>query len=143
MIPKHIFPCLWFEKEAEAAANFYCSIFPNSKILNANPIVVNFELNGQLFMALNDKRPPQPFNESVSFVIPCETQAEIDHYWDKLTGDGGKEGMCGWCQDKFGISWQVVPAILDELMREPQRAQRVVGAFMKMKKFDIEKLQNA
>jgi len=140
---KQIYPCLWFEKEAKEAAEFYCWVFPNSKILNESPIVVNFELNGKHFMALNDKRPMQQFNESVSFVIPCDDQKEIDYYWNELTADGGKESMCGWCSDKFGISWQVVPAILGELMSDPQRAQRVIAAFLKMKKFDIEKLLNA
>lgn len=94
-------------------------------------------------MALNDRRPPHQFNESVSFVIPCKDQTEIDYYWEKLTTDGGKESMCGWCTDKFGISWQVVPDILGELMSDPAKAQRVVAAFMKMKKFDIETLKNA
>ena len=140
---KQIYPCLWFEKEAKEAAEFYCRVFPNSKILNESPIVVNFELNGKHFMALNDKRPMQQFNESVSFVIPCDDQKEIDYYWNELTADGGKESMCGWCSDKFGISWQVVPAILGELMSDPQRVQRVIAAFLKMKKFDIEKLLNA
>jgi predicted 3-demethylubiquinone-9 3-methyltransferase (glyoxalase superfamily) len=140
---KSIYPCLWFRSEAKAAADFYCSVFPNSKILNESPIVVNFELNGKHFMALNDKRPPQEFNESVSFVIPCDDQREIDHYWGKLTSNGGQESMCGWCKDKFGISWQVVPVILGELMSDPSRAPRVISAFLKMKKFDIEKLKNA
>jgi predicted 3-demethylubiquinone-9 3-methyltransferase (glyoxalase superfamily) len=140
---KSIYPCLWFRNEAKAAADFYCSIFPNSKILNESPIVVNFELNGKHFMALNDKRPPQEFNESVSFVIPCEDQREIDYYWEKFTSSGGQESMCGWCKDKFGISWQVVPVILGELMSDPARAPRVISAFLKMKKFDIEKLKNA
>lgn len=140
---KQIYPCLWFEHEAKAAAEFYCSVFPNSKILNESSIVVNFELNGTYFMALNDKRPLQDFNESISFVIPCEDQKEIDYYWDKLTTDGGKENMCGWGTDKFGISWQVVPTILGRLMSDPEKGQRVVQAFMKMKKFDIETLENA
>jgi predicted 3-demethylubiquinone-9 3-methyltransferase (glyoxalase superfamily) len=140
---RSIYPCLWFHHEAQTAAEFYCSFFPNSKIINASPIVVNFELNGKHFMALNDKRPPQEFNESVSFVIPCEDQQEIDYYWNKLTADGGQESMCGWCKDKFGISWQVVPVILGELMSDSSRAPRVISAFLKMKKFDIEKLINA
>ena len=142
-MPKPIYPCLWFEKQAKEAATFYCDIFPNSKILNESPIVVNFELNGRQFMALNTKSPQLAFNESLSLVIPCEDQKEIDHYWSKLTADGGKESMCGWCTDKFGVSWQVVPIILGELMSDPQRAQRVMAAFLQMKKFDIEKLVNA
>ena len=140
---KPIYPCLWFETQAKAAAEFYCSVFPNSKILDESPIVVNFVLNGTHFMALNDKRPSQDFNESVSFVISCDDQKEIDYYWDKLTANGGKESMCGWCRDKFGISWQVVPAILGDLMSDPARAQRVIAAFLKMKKFDIQKIINA
>ncbi len=140
---KQMYPCLWFEKEAKTAAEFYCKVFPNSKILNQSPVVINFELNGTHYMALNDKRPPQDFNESVSFVIPCQNQREIDYYWNALTADGGKESMCGWCTDKFGVSWQVVPEILGELMSNPDKGQRVVQAFMKMKKFDIEALKNA
>ncbi|PWT74824.1 MAG: hypothetical protein C5B59_10260 [Bacteroidetes bacterium] len=139
---KEIYPCFWFESQAKEAATFYCGIFPNSKILSESPIVVNFQLNGKHFMALNDKRPPQNFNESVSFVITCEDQDEIDYYWNTLTAEGA-EGMCGWCTDKFGVSWQVVPGILEELMSDPARAGRVVQAFLKMKKFNIEKLKKA
>lgn len=138
-----MYPCLWFENQANEAAEFYCEVFPNSKINSTNPMVVNFELNGNKFMALNDKRPPQDFNESVSFVIPCVDQKEIDYYWNKLTTNGGKENMCGWCTDKFGVSWQVIPTILGELMSNPEKTQKVMQAFMKMKKFDIEKLKNA
>ena len=105
-------------------------------------MVVYFELNGTLFMGLNGG-PQFQFTEAVSFVIPCENQPEIDHYWNKLTADGGKEGQCGWLKDKFGLSWQVVPTILGELMSQPEKGQRVVQAFMKMKKFDIEALKNA
>jgi len=140
---KQLYPCLWFNTGAKEAADFYCSIFPNSKILNASPIVVNFELNGTHFMALNEKSKQFPFNESVSFVIPCEDQAEIDHYWNSLTADGGAESMCGWCKDKYGVSWQVVPVILGKLMSDPEKAPRVIQAFMKMKKFDIEALMKA
>jgi len=137
-----IYPCLWFDGQAKAAAEFYCSVFPNSKITHESPIVVNWELNGEKFMGLNGG-PQHKFNEAVSFVIPCENQEEIDYYWSKLISDGGAEDMCGWCTDKFGISWQVIPAILGELMSNPEKGQRVVQAFMKMKKFDIEKLKNA
>lgn len=140
---KQLYPCLWFNTGAKEAADFYCSIFPNSKILNASPIVVNFELNGSHFMALNEKSKQFPFNESVSFVIPCEDQAEIDHYWNSLTADGGAESMCGWCRDKYGVSWQVVPVILGKLMSDPEKAPRVIQAFMKMRKFDIEALLKA
>lgn len=140
---KSIYPCLWFENEAKAAADFYCSVFPNSRILNESPIVVNWEINGRKFMGLNGGAAKFKFNDSVSFVIPCEDQKEIDYYWEKLTTDGGKEGMCGWCVDKFGVSWQVVPTVLGELMSDPARSQRVVQAFLKMKKFDIEALRQA
>lgn len=139
---KQMYPCLWFDGQAREAADFYCGIFPNSKVVNDSGMVVNFELNGQFFMGLNGGDNFK-FNEAVSFVIPCKDQAEIDHYWDKLTADGGTEGNCGWCKDKFGLSWQVVPAILGELMSNPENGQRVVQAFMKMKKFDIEALKNA
>ena len=139
---KQVYPCLWFDGQAKAAADFYCSVFPNSKITEANPMVVTWELNGKKFMGLNGG-PQFKFNEAVSFVISCEDQHEIDHYWDKLTSDGGKESNCGWLKDKFGVSWQVVPTILPKLMSDPEKGQRVVQAFMKMKKFDIEKLKNA
>jgi predicted 3-demethylubiquinone-9 3-methyltransferase (glyoxalase superfamily) len=137
-----MYPCLWFDGQARAAAEFYCSIFPNSKIINDSGMVVNFELNGQFFMGLNGG-PHFKFNEAVSFVIPCADQTEIDHYWNKLTADGGKEGNCGWCKDRFGLSWQVVPTILGQLMSDPENGARVVQAFMKMKKFDIATLKNA
>lgn len=140
---KPIYPCLWFEKQAGEAAAFYCSVFPNSRILNQSPMVVNFELNGTRFMALNDRRPPHDFNEATSFVVTCENQQEIDHYWEKFTADGGKESMCGWCMDKFGVSWQVIPSILGELMSTPGKAERVVAAFLKMRKFNIDQLLNA
>lgn len=137
-----LYPCLWFDGQARTAADFYCSVFPNSKIINDSGMVVNFELNGQFFMGLNGG-PHYKFNEAVSFVITCKDQQEIDRYWHQLTADGGSEGQCGWCKDKFGLSWQVVPAILGELMSNPEKGQRVAQAFMKMKKFDIEALQNA
>lgn len=139
---KQLYPCLWFDGQARAAADLYCSIFPNSKIIQDSGMVVNFELNGQLFMGLNGGSNFK-FNEAVSFVITCKDQQEVDHYWNKLTADGGKEGNCGWCKDKFGVSWQVVPSVLNELMSDPAKGQRVVQAFLKMKKFDIEALKNA
>jgi len=137
-----IYPCLWFDGQAQAAAAFYCSIFPNSKIINDSGVVVNFELNGQPYMGLNGGDLFK-FNEAVSFVINCKDQEEINYYWNKLTTDGGSEGNCGWCKDKYGLSWQVVPAILGELMSDPEKGQRVVQAFLKMKKFDIETLENS
>lgn len=136
-----IYPCLWFNGQAEEAANYYCSIFPNSKITALTPLVVTFELNGKKFMGLNGG-PNFNFNESVSFVINCETQEEIDNYWNKLTKDG-QEGPCGWLKDKFGVSWQVIPSVLQKLMSDPSRAERVGKAFMQMKKFDIKKLLEA
>lgn len=136
-----IFPCLWFNGQAKEAAIFYCSVFKNARIISDTPMVVTFELNGRKFMGLNGG-PQFTFNEAVSFVVECSTQIEIDHYWSKLT-EGGSESMCGWCRDKFGVWWQIVPTVLGELMTDPARAPRVVEAFMKMKKFDIEKLKNA
>ncbi len=136
-----MYPCLWFDGNARAAAEFYCTVFPNSKITADTGLVVIFELNGKRFMGLNGG-PNFKFNEAVSFVIPCEDQKEIDYYWDKLTADGGQESQCGWLKDKFGLSWQVVPAILGELMSQPGKSQKVMEAFLKMKKFDIETLKN-
>lgn len=136
-----LYPCLWFDGKAKEAADFYCSVFKNARILSENPMVVIFELNGTKFMGLNGG-PIFKFNEAVSFVVNCDTQEEIDYYWEKLT-DGGKESMCGWLVDKFGLSWQIVPTILGELMSDPQRAGRVTKAFMEMKKLDIEVLRNA
>lgn len=138
---KQIYSCLWFNGQAKDAAEFYCSVFRNSKINSVNPLVVMFELNDTKFMALNGG-PHFQFNEAVSFVVDCETQEEIDHYWNKLT-EGGQESMCGWLKDKFGVSWQIVPTILGKLMSDPEKSGRVVQAFMKMKKFDIATLVNA
>jgi predicted 3-demethylubiquinone-9 3-methyltransferase (glyoxalase superfamily) len=139
---KQLYPCLWFDGQARAAADFYCTIFPDSKIIQDIGMVVNFELNGRYFMGLNGGDNFK-FNEAVSFVINCKDQEEIDYYWENLTADGGEESMCGWCKDKFGLSWQVVPDILGELMSDPAKAPRVMQAFMKMRKFDIEALKNA
>ena len=136
-----IYPCLWFDGQSKEAADFYCTVFPNSKILSSNPMVVIFELNGTKFMALNGG-PEYKFTEAISFVVNCETQDEIDHYWDKMT-EGGQEGKCGWLKDKFGVSWQIVPSILGKLMNDPEKAPKVMYAFMQMKKFDIEKLISA
>ncbi|WP_417590702.1 VOC family protein [Owenweeksia hongkongensis] len=138
---KKIYPCLWFDNNAQEAADFYCSIFKESKILSANPVVVNFELNGTKFMALNGG-PKYKHTPASSYVIECETQDEIDHYWEKL-GEGGRYDQCGWLADQYGVSWQVVPSILSELMSDPDRAPRVAQAFLKMQKFDIETLLKA
>ncbi len=136
-----IYPCLWFDGKAKAAADHYCSIFPNSKITSENPMVVNFELNGNKFMGLNGG-PNYKFSPANSYVITCDTQSEIDHYWEKL-GEGGIYNQCGWLDDKFGVSWQIVPAILEKLMSDKEKAPRVVQAFLQMTKFDIETLINA
>lgn len=138
---KQIYTCLWFDGQAKAAAEYYCSIFPKSKITDDNPLVTRWEINGKIFMGLNGG-PQYKFTPATSFVIECENQEEIDYYWEKL----GKEGVysqCGWLDDKFGVSWQIIPAILGELMSDPQRSQKVIDAFLKMQKFDIEKLLNA
>ena len=150
-----ITPFLWFDNQAEEAMNFYVSIFKNSKTLSctrygdAGPgpkgtvIVASFELDGQEFMALNGG-PRFKFTEAVSFVVNCETQAEIDEMWGKLS-EGGEESQCGWLKDKFGLSWQVVPPILSKLMqdKDPQKSNRVMEALLKMKKIDIATLQRA
>ena len=136
-----IFPCLWFDGQANEAAEYYCSVFPNSKILSTNPIVSILDLNGSRFMCLNGG-PEFKFNESVSFVVNCENQEEIDHYWDEFSKEG-VEGKCGWIKDKYGVSWQIVPSILGQLMSDPEKAPKVMYAFMQMKKFDIAKLLNA
>ena len=137
-----IYPCLWFDGQAQEAAKFYCSVFKNARITADNQMVVIFELNGRKFMGLNGG-PNFKFNEAVSFVVDCETQEEIDHYWSKLTADGGSESQCGWLKDRFGVSWQIVPTILPKLLSDPSKTQRVLNAYMKMKKFDIAKLKEA
>jgi len=136
-----ITPFLWFEKGAEDAAQFYATVFKNSKIIGINPMVTTIELEGLQIMILNGG-PHFKLNESFSLFISCDTQDEIDYYWNKLT-EGGKESQCGWLVDKFGVSWQVVPTVLGKLMSDPNKSQRVIDAFMKMKKFDIKKLEEA
>lgn len=138
---KEIYPCLWFDGKAQEAAEYYCGIFKTAKITSSNPMVTIFELNGNKFMGLNGG-PQFTFNESVSFVVECDTQEEIDHYWNSLTKEGS-ESMCGWLKDKYGVSWQIVPSILGKLMSDQEKAPRVIQAFMKMKKFEIDKLLNA
>jgi len=137
-----IFPCLWFDGKAKEAAEFYCSVFKNSKIIDDTPMVVTFELNGNKFMGLNGG-PKFKFDEAVSFVVNCDTQEQIDYYWEKLTANGGQESMCGWLKDKFGLSWQIVPSIIAKLMSDPERAQRVMQAVMPMRKIILEKLLQA
>ena len=136
-----LYPCLWFDGQAKAAAEFYCSIFSNSRIIDENPMVVRWELNGQLFMGLNGG-PMNKISPANSYVIECDTQEEIDHFWQKL-GEDGIYNRCGWLDDKFGVTWQIVPKILSKLMADPEKVDRVVKAFMQMKKFDIATLQNA
>jgi len=141
MSTKPIYTCLWFNHNAKQAAEFYCSVFKQSAILDENPMVVIFELNHTKFMGLNggDKYVHSP---AVSFVIECETQEEIDHYWEKL-GANGRYDYCGWLTDQFGISWQVVPTVLAQLMAQPDKRDKVVQAFMRMQKFEIDVLLNA
>jgi predicted 3-demethylubiquinone-9 3-methyltransferase (glyoxalase superfamily) len=136
-----VFPCLWFDGQAKAAAEFYCSVFKNSRIIDDTPMVVTFELNGARFMGLN-AGPHFKFTEAISFVINCSSQEEIDHYWDKLT-EGGEESMCGWLKDKFGLSWQVVPSNIGKLMSDPMKAERVGKVLFTMKKLDKARLENA
>ena len=139
---KQIYPCLWFDGQAQAAAKFYCSIFKDSKILSDNQMVVSFELTNRRFIGLN-AGPEFKFNEAISFVVECDTQEEIDNYWEKLTSNGGSEGSCGWLKDGFGVSWQIVPSVLPQLLSNPNKAQNVMQAYMKMKKFDIKTLESA
>jgi predicted 3-demethylubiquinone-9 3-methyltransferase (glyoxalase superfamily) len=136
-----IYTCLWFDGKAKEAADYYCSIFKNSKLISENSMVVIFELNNTKFMALNGG-PQYKFSPATSHVIECTTQTEIDHYWEHL-GKDGKYSQCGWLDDKYGVSWQIVPAMLGELMADTEKAPRVMQAFMQMKKFDIEALKNA
>ena len=137
-----IFPCLWFDGNAKAAADFYCSVFKNSKIIDDTPMVVTFELNGHKVMGLNGG-PQFKFDEAVSLVVNCDNQKEIDYYWDAFTTKGGQESMCGWLKDKFGFSWQIVPSNISELMSDPARAQRIMAEVMQMKKLDVARIENA
>ena len=150
-----ITPCLWFDTEGEDAAKLYTSIFPNSKITDvshygsAGPrpegmvMTVGFELDGQKFVALNGG-PNYTFNEAISFQVSCKDQEEVDAYWSKLT-EGGEEGPCGWLKDRFGVSWQIVPTALPELLSnpDPEISQRVMEAMLQMKKIDIDELERA
>jgi predicted 3-demethylubiquinone-9 3-methyltransferase (glyoxalase superfamily) len=137
-----LYPCLWFDGNAREAATFYCSIFKNSTIKDENPMVVMFELNGKKFMGLNGG-PMYKFTEAVSFVVNCANQEEIDNYWEKLTADGGEESRCGWLKDKFGVSWQIIPANMGKLLMNPEKGQRPMQAMMQMRKIDIAALENA
>ena len=150
MAAQKISPFLWFENQAEAAAQFYTSIFKDSKILETAPgpdgsvMVVKFQLAGMEVTALNGG-PRFKFSEAFSFVVSCDNQQEIDDYWRKLTAGGGQESMCGWLKDKFGFSWQIVPTRMGKLLSQtdPQKAHRVMQALLQMKKLDIAKLEQA
>jgi predicted 3-demethylubiquinone-9 3-methyltransferase (glyoxalase superfamily) len=150
-----IIPNLWFDTEAEEAAAFYTSVFDDSRIVNvaryteAGPreagtvMIVEFELRGQRFVAINGG-PQFKFDEAISFQIDCETQQEVDYYWERLT-EGGEESQCGWLKDRYGLSWQVTPAGMEELFAgsDPERANRAMEAMLKMRKLDIEALRRA
>jgi len=151
-----IIPNLWFDTQSEEAAEFYCSVFPRSKVASvsyygdAGPrdkgmvLTVDFELDGHPFTAINGG-PDFTFNEAVSFMIKCEDQDEVDYYWTALTEGGGEEGPCGWLKDRYGLSWQVAPEELDRLLADPDdgRAQRAMSAMLGMKKLDIAELRAA
>lgn len=155
-----ITPFLWFDNQAEEAAKFYTSVFKNSKIGRilrydeasakaagrpaGSVLTVEFEIEGQKFTALNGG-PQFKFNESVSFVVSCKTQEEVDYFWEKLTPGGGQESECGWLKDKFGLSWQVTPTVLIDMLNDndPKKAERVMKAMMQMQKIDIKKLNAA
>ena len=151
------FPCLWFDGKAEEAAEFYTSLLPDSRVdkvwrspaeTPSGPagmvLTVDFTLNGQQLQGLNGG-PDLSFNEAVSFVIECEDQDEVDRLWDALTANGGEPGPCGWLKDRFGLSWQIVPRQLNELVasRDPERARRAMEAMLKMGKIDVAELQRA
>ena len=151
---------MWFDHQAEEAAKFYTSVFKNSKVGKilrydeatakaaggpvGSVLTIEFEIEGQKFTALNGG-PQFKFNESVSFVVYCQTQAEVDYFWQKLTADGGQESECGWLRDKFGLSWQVTPTVLIEMLhdKDPKKSGRVMNAMMQMQKIDISKLKAA
>ena len=149
-------PCPWFDDNAEEAVNFYTSVFKNSRIQDvsrygdAGPgkpgsvLVMTFELEGQEFMALNGG-PMFKFNEAISLSVDCKTQEEVDELWGRLTANGGKESQCGWLKDKFGLSWQIVPRALPEMLSDPdpEKSRRVMQAMLKMKKIDIAELERA
>ena len=136
-----ITPFLWFNNDGLAAAEFYVSIFKNSRITNSNPMVTVFELEGLQLMILNGG-PKFKLNEAFSLSIACDTQEEIDYYWKKLT-DGGAESRCGWLVDKYGVSWQVVPSMIGKLLGDPEKGQRVMDLVLEMKKLDLNKMLEA
>jgi len=145
---RRVTPFLWYDDQAEEAANYYVSVFKNSKVTSVNRVdhrvmTVNFELDGQPFIALN-AGPHFKFTEAISFFISCETQQEVDMFWDKLS-DGGEKSMCGWLKDKYGLSWQIVPTALTKLMGDPEpvKSKAVLDAMLKMQKIVIADLQHA
>jgi predicted 3-demethylubiquinone-9 3-methyltransferase (glyoxalase superfamily) len=154
MTDKALTTCLWFDTQAEEAANFYTGIFADSRLgrvhryTEAGPgpvgaaMLVEFELNGQKFSALNGG-PQHKFNESVSIVVPCADQAEVDYYWDRLLSGGGQEIVCGWLKDRYGLCWQIVPVRFFEMIADPAKAARVTQAMFGMTKFDIAALEKA
>ena len=140
---------LWFDSNAGEAVEFYTSVFQNSRILSKNSvggklISASFELEGQEFIALNGG-PQFKFTEAISLFVKCSTQEEIDEKWERLTADGGKESMCGWLKDKYGLSWQIIPPVLMQYLghKDPEKAKRAMEAMMKMKKIEIKKLEEA
>jgi predicted 3-demethylubiquinone-9 3-methyltransferase (glyoxalase superfamily) len=150
-----ITPCLWFEGNGLEAAKFYTSIFPNSNIRDVHhakadtpgskegePLIIAFTLAGQEYLALNGP-PHDKFNDAISLSVTCEDQAEVDRYWEVLTAGGGKPVQCGWLKDKFGLSWQIVPKVLPELLSHPTKGKQVMQAMMQMVKLDIAGLQRA
>ena len=152
---QQIVPNLWFDTQAEEAANHYVSLFEDGRVVNVTRypensdkagqvLTAEWEVRGMRFVGINGG-PLFTFSEAVSFSITCEDQAEIDHYWDKLTADGGEEAPCGWCKDRYGLSWQVVPKGMDELFADPDtsRVERAWEAMMKMKKIDVAELRRA
>ena len=145
---KKVTPFLWYDHQAEEAANYYVSVFKNSKVTAVNRVdkrvmTVNFELDGQPFMALN-AGPHFKFTEAISFFINCETQQEVDMFWDRLS-EGGEKSQCGWLKDKFGLSWQIVPTILPQLLngKDAAKSGRAMNAMFQMGKLDIKALQQA
>lgn len=144
---QRITPYLWFDNQAKEAAEFYCSIFKNSKINSASEMIVEFELDGMHFIALNGG-PRHQFTEAISFVVHCDDQDEVDYFWNAFVSNGGREDMCSWCKDKYGLSWQIIPVRFMEMMRtgNPNQVKRVVDAMMSMRKMivaDFEKAFNA
>jgi predicted 3-demethylubiquinone-9 3-methyltransferase (glyoxalase superfamily) len=145
-----ITPFLWFDNQAEEAINFYTGIFKTSKVVNTSPgpdgkiMMGTFQIEGQEFHVLNGGPQHFHFNESISFFVDCKTQAEVDYFWEKLSA-GGEESQCGWLKDKYGLSWQIVPSRLGELLGDPdaEKAQRAMQAMLKMKKIDIKGLERA